>query len=266
MTAGIEKQWQFLRKTAELGKIAHAYLFYGQGQAEKKKLALDFIKLINCQSQTKPCQKCRSCQEIEKNISPDLIVVEPEEGEIKIGRVRDIHQKLALRSYAALYKSVIINRAHTLNRDAQSAFLKLLEEPKGKTVFIMLTEYPEMLLPTILSRVERLRIYSLPEKTAATSYQKKTIDELLKNSQQSLARRFDYAKNLADKQEETGEVLSVWLAYFREQLLLAVRGQKGAYSLAKLKKILNSIQNTNLLLSTTNVNPRLALEILMLEL
>jgi DNA polymerase III delta' subunit len=265
-----QKQWQFLRKTAELGKTPHALLFYGPDSIGKRTLALEFIKLLNCQSpdfRKRPCGICRSCQDIEKKVHPDLFIVEPQENkEIKIAQIRDLNTNLVLKSYSAPYKAAIIDQAHCLNQEAQSAFLKILEEPKGKTIFILISQYPEMMLPTILSRVERLRFYSVPAKTRHSEFQKKVIAEILKMSGQDLNSRFQYAKELAEKTQNLKEILDVWLSYFREALLAGVNGKSKGYPLAKLKRILKTIQTTNFLISTTNVNPRLALEILMLEL
>ena len=265
-----QKQWQFLKKTFQLGKVPHAYLFYGQDPIGKKTLAIEFFKLLNCQAQnleSRPCQICRSCQDIEKKVHPDFFIVEPQDKEIKIAQIRGLHSRLSLRAYSAPFKSVIIDGAHCLNQDAQSAFLKLLEEPKGKTLFILITEYPEMLLPTVLSRVERLRFYSSPR---TIDPQEKRIKEILQISQADLVSRFQYAKKLAGEPQDLKEVLDIWLRYFREIFISRLRqdygGQPKDYSLTKLRKILRLIQSTNFLISTTNVNPRLALEILMLEL
>ncbi len=244
-------QWQFLKRMAEHGRVPHALLFYGESTADLKALALKFITLVNN-------------QDVEKGIQPDLFFVSPgEEKEIKISQIRELHQKLSLKSYSALFKSIIIEQAHQLNQEAQSAFLKLLEEPKGKTIFILITEYPEMLLPTILSRVERLRFYS-----SLQPCQKEEIKELLKISRADLVQRFDYAKKLAEDPRGLNEVLENWLRYFRELLITTVHNESSSkvYSLAKLERILKTIQTTDFLVSTTNVNPRLALEILMLEL
>ncbi len=265
-----QKQWQLLRKTAELGKIPHALLFYGQGSIGKKRVALEFIKLLNCENPVfadRPCARCRPCRDIEKNVHPDLAIVEPQENkEIKIAQIRELHANFALKPYSAPFKTAIIDKAHCLNQEAQSAFLKLLEEPRGNSLFILISEYPEMLLPTILSRVERFGFYSSVVRTERDERQKKLIAEIVKASQQDLVARFQYAKKLSDQSQDLKEILDVWLDYFREILLATVNHQARDYSVAKLRKILKTIQSTNFLLSTTNVNARLALEMLMLEL
>lgn len=236
-------QWQFLKKMSELGKIPHALLFYGQNFSEgKKALALEFVKLVNG-------------QETQKKVNPDLFIIEPHDNkEIKISQIRELHSHLALRAYSAPFKSVIIDKAHCLNQEAQSALLKLLEEPKGKTLFILITEYPEKLLPTIRSRVEKLRFYSPPPPC-----QKEKIKELLEISRADIAQRFQYAKKLSEDPQNLNETLENWLKYFREVLLSNLSQKKPI-------RILKTIQTLHHLISTTNLNPRLALEILMLEL
>lgn len=236
-----QKQWQFLKKMAELGKIPHALLFCGPDSEGKKALALDFIKLVN--------------GEVQKKVNPDLLIIEPQGNkEIKISQIRELRSKLSLRAYSAPFKAVIIDKAHCLNQEAQSAFLKLLEEPKGQTIFILIAEYPEKLLPTILSRVEKLRFYSSPP-----SWNEEKIKELLEVSRADLAQRFQYAKKLSEDPQSLPEILENWLRYFRAVLLSNLNQTKTI-------KILKTIQTLHYLISTTNLNPRLALEILMIEL
>lgn len=236
------KPLQFLKKAVELGRIPHALLFYGQDQEEKMSAALEFIKLVNG-------------PEALSGVRPDLVIIEPEEEkEIKISQIRELHAKLSLKSYSAPFKAAIINRAHCLNQEAQSAFLKLLEEPKGRTIFILITEYPEMLLPTILSRVERLRFCSAGNQNCSA----KDAEKISKISKSPLDKRFQYAKELADDPQNLRKTLENWLGYFRE-VLLSDPVQP------KIPNILKTIQSTHYLISTTNVNARLALEILMLE-
>ncbi len=263
------KQWQLLKKTAELGKTPHALLFYGQNDCGKRALAIEFIKLLNCQEnkfEARPCLACRACLDIEKNIHPDLTIVEPHEGkEIKIAQIRDLQNNLSLKAYSAPFKAVIVDKAHLLNQEAQSAFLKILEEPRGNSLFILISEYPEILLPTILSRVERMRFYSPPVREKSKK-EKEAIDEIIKLGRQNLLSRFQYVKTLAEDSPDLREILDIWLSHFRETLLSVVNGQASDYSVMKLEKILKTIQNITFLISTTNVNARLALEILMLEL
>jgi len=297
MLIGHQKQWQFLKKSLELGKLSHAYLFSGETQLGKKNLALEFTKLVNGE-----------------NFDfghPDLILIEPPHqkfggGEIQIVQIRELIQKLSLKPYSAFLKVAMIDQAHLMNSEAQNCFLKTLEEPKGNTILILITEAPETLFPTIRSRCEIIKFYPVKiseienylksqgiskeksEEIAKLSLgrpglaidfltdpqklenQKKVVEELIKISsvKNSLSLRFQYAKDLA-LAPELSEILNIWLSYFRTVLLeqfLPPEVKKPGYPFSKLKNIIKQIQNTNFLISTKSINPRLALEILMLEL
>lgn len=313
MIIGHQKQWQFLKKSFELGRLPHALLFSGQSQLGKKTIARQFIKLLNCQNQNfkaRPCQSCRNCQDIQKGVYPDLKEIQPKGREIQISQIRELEYYLSLRPYSAPLKTVIIDKAHLMNQEAQSAFLKTLEEPKGETLLILITQYPEMLLPTIFSRTEHLKFYpvsfseienylklqgtsqSLARELASFSFgrpgialnflldpqklenRNQKIKEIIKISSSELSLRFQYAKDLSQNPQNLKEILNVWLRYLRNTLLIKIGSKTERrtedhfknYSIIKLKNILRVTQNINYLLSTTNVNPRLALEILMLEL
>lgn len=305
---GHQKQRQFLKRIAEKGRIPHALLFYGQEQLGKKTLAVEFIKYLDCQEKHRPCQVCRSCQDIQKGLHPDFNLIEPEiscQG-IQISQIRDLIWKLSLCSYSAPFKAAVIDKAHLMTQAAQNSFLKILEEPKGKTLLILITEYPEMLLPTILSRVQKIRFSSVKSKeienyllkqgasqsnaeylsllslgrpgmainflldSQKLKNQEKLISDLIKISNSDLAFRFQYAKSLSKEKGSIKEILDVWLGYFRKVFISRLAGKEtikdfSQYPLSKLKNIIKIIQSTNFLLSTTNVNSKLALEILLME-
>jgi hypothetical protein len=84
--------------------------------------------------------------------------------------------------------------------------------------------------------------------------------------------RFKYAEKLSKKRGETNKVLNIWLNYFRELLLDKLGNkrvpedfQESYYSVQHLKKILNLIEKIKFVLSRTNSNPRLALEVLLMK-
>lgn len=290
MLIGHKKIWQFLQKSAGMDRLSHAYLFSGQGKLGKKTLALEWISSI-------------FGGDISKGNHPDFVFIEPINKEIQISQIRKLILRLSLRPFISPFKAVIIDQAQAMNQEAQNCFLKTLEEPKGKTLLILITEYPEALFPTILSRCEIIKFYpvqnleiekylesqgiaqnrikeiveiSMGKPGVAIDFisgpqklenQKKYIEELIKIPNSDIASRFQYAKNLS-QENNLKEVLDIWLNYFRNILLSKVREKDRFknYTFSKLKNILQKIQNTNFLISTTNVNPRLALETLMLEL
>src|SRR3989344_5206972 len=154
--------WNFLKLAADSGHLAHAYLFSGNDHEGKLSRAIKLFQYVNCtDDQRKPCGTCRTCIAIEKRISPDVTCIGVKEGdkEIKIDAVRKLIAYLSLAPYESFVKGIIIEHAHLMNYEAQSAFLKLLEEPKGVSLIILLAEYPALLLPTIISRVQELPFY-----------------------------------------------------------------------------------------------------------
>ena len=251
-----KKQWDFLRKSVEMGKLPHALLFYGEESVGKKDFAIEFSKFL-----------------IGKTNPPDFILIEPQKSAIEISQIRDLIRVLSFKPYSAKFKLAVIDKAHLMTRESQNCFLKFLEEPTDKTFLILITEYPFSLLPTILSRVQKIRFYSSQQKELDSQ----SISDLNRISRSDLAVRFQYAKDLAGQNLE--EILDNWLRYFRKILISRFCQKEGAklpagslapsfensYSLAKLKDILNQIQMTRTLISTTNVNSRLALEILLLK-
>ncbi|HUW71614.1 MAG TPA: hypothetical protein VMV66_00235, partial [Candidatus Humimicrobiaceae bacterium] len=163
MVVGHQKQWQFLKKSVRLGRFSHAYLFSGQDKLGKKTIAYEFIKLF-----------------FGNNIiqsHPDFIFIEPTEKEIQIKQIRDLNWRLSLKPFSAPLKAVIIDQAHLMNAEAQNCFLKTLEEPRGETLLILISEYPEFLFPTIRSRVEIIKFYPVPRKEIEDYLKEKGIDE-----------------------------------------------------------------------------------------
>lgn len=303
MVVGHQKQWHFLKKMNESGKIPHALLFSGESQIGKKKIALELSKAIFCSSDEdyeKPCGKCFSCKSVEKGSHPDLILINPEIGKnILVSQIRDLILKLSFKPYSANYKIALINDAHLMEEEAQNCLLKTLEEPKGNsTLLILITEYPETLFPTILSRVEKIKFFPANrseiekylsenglEKSKAEYFsslcsgrvgraidfslnqekikeREKMISDLKKIIGSEMAFRFKYAKEYSDSLKE---ILDVWLDYFRDNLFSSIKDAKKASSVLKIKKTIFFIQYIRYLYSTTNINPRLALEILLME-
>lgn len=238
-----EKQWQFLRRSAELGSLPHALLFHGQEKLGKKDLAVKFGESL-----------------VGLNNHADFITVESP----SISEIRELIQKLSFKPYSAEYKVAIVDKAHLMTKEAQNCFLKFLEEPTQQTILILITEYPATLLPTILSRVQKIRFY--PEKGLEVEDPEDIVSTLNKLKESDLAYRFQYAKKITDSKENLRDLLNVWLRCFRKEMLASPESLTEAGSSVKAKKTIEEIQKIQLLLSTTNVNPKLALEALLMKL
>lgn len=163
MLIGHQTQWGFLKKIAASGQTPHALLFSGQNNLGKRKTALEFVKLLNCQNRQDDelCGQCFSCVNFENQRHPDLLVVKPSSKEIKIDQIRDLQKFLSYSNQAAKIKVAIIDEAHSLNQEAQSCLLKCLEEPAGGAMIILIASQPEELFATIRSRCEEIKFYPL---------------------------------------------------------------------------------------------------------
>jgi DNA polymerase-3 subunit delta' len=151
-----------LRRSLAAGKTAHAYLFEGIEGCGKKKTAIAFIETVFC-GRDEGCGHCSSCRRIAQLQHPDLHLVEPDGAFIKIDQIRDLQKELSYRPYEAPRKACIIDGVERLNPAAGNALLKTLEEPPGNALIILLTAQVDAVLPTVLSRCQRLHFPALPQ-------------------------------------------------------------------------------------------------------
>ena len=153
-----------LKTAAASGKVSHAYLFLGGAGAGKRLIANTFAKALQCEGEQKPCGHCRSCQSFDHGNHPDIIYVRGEKKNIVVDEIREqILETVDLKPYHYAKKIYIIEKADTMNVQAQNAILKTLEEPPAHAVFLLLAERAEAFLPTILSRVVAMKIRPLSE-------------------------------------------------------------------------------------------------------
>ena len=94
--------------------------------------------------------------------------VETKQGMIYEKESSEILRKLSLKSFGDGYKVMVIWQPEKMNATCANKLLKLLEEPPTKTLFLLVSEHPEQLLSTILSRVQEVRVPRLSEDTIAS--------------------------------------------------------------------------------------------------
>ena len=171
--------WQQLYRCHQTGYLPHALLLTGQAGLGKTLFAKNFAKTLLCQQPVNQnaCQHCRDCIWVAAGTHPDLCLLAPEKpGQgIKIDQIRDVIAKINHTSQAA-YKIIVINPAESLLLAASQALLKSLEEPSDRTLFILLTERIERLLPTIRSRCQSVRFLP-PEKSLAKTWLAQQLPE-----------------------------------------------------------------------------------------
>ena len=88
---------------------------------------------------------------------------ENQQAQIYVKESDEINRKLSLKSSQGGYKIVIIWLPEKMNVECSNKLLKLLEEPPKDTIFLLVSEEPDRLLPTILSRTQKLQLHPIDE-------------------------------------------------------------------------------------------------------
>ncbi len=148
------------------GHLPHALLFSGPPESGQLEMAADLAQVLFCQKNKggAACGACADCRQVLANTHPDFVTIAPEEGHaLKVEAIRELISKSSLKPFQAPAKIFVINHADSMNDIAQNALLKTLEEPMGRTYFILISYAAEKLLPTIRSRTQV--IYFSPVKS-----------------------------------------------------------------------------------------------------
>lgn len=199
--AGHNRAVNILQRTLYKDRIPSAYLFAGESGIGKKFTAINLAKAINCLSNTEygmrnaeantnakfqipksegfdfsskealvntphsalpdACDECSSCIKIDAGTHPDLLLVSPEKGEIRVDEIRAVEEALSFRPYEGIKKIVVIDDADAMNQSAANAFLKTLEEPPAESLVILIASSPDRLPETIRSRACRINFAPL---------------------------------------------------------------------------------------------------------
>ncbi len=152
--------FEIVRRAYEKNRLPHAYLVLGNPREEGKEFSDMVAQLLLCENrEMAPCGYCNACGQVKSHTHIDFIHIEPESKSRKIvvDRIRDeLIQWAVQSSYLGGWKIATISFADCMNQEASNAFLKTLEEPPQKTVFLLVTNNPGMLLPTIVSRCQTI--------------------------------------------------------------------------------------------------------------
>ena len=162
-----------LVRTLRDGSFVHAYLISGQAGVGKRSLSRLIAQHLLCTGEEKPCGACPACVQVHQGNHPDVLVEKPGEPlcpEVERGRklipVDEMRYLLSLvgqHTFTGGRRVVIIEQADKMNPQAANALLKTLEEPPEGTVFLLLTDAPELLLSTIVSRCRSLKMHPWEE-------------------------------------------------------------------------------------------------------
>lgn len=151
-----ETVWQTFSRFQSKGRLGHALLLPGSPPGELYKVAMRMAASILCRDASIACGCCQSCLLVAKNEHPDChdLCPEKEGAVIKIEQIRQLQTMIVHTPQLGQQRVILIRPAEKLNEASANALLKILEEPAGNTVFILLAEHISTIPPTILSRCQ----------------------------------------------------------------------------------------------------------------
>jgi DNA polymerase-3 subunit delta' len=168
--AGHRRLLDLLARATARGSLPPSLIFAGPEGVGKRRAAVALAQLFNCTSPVvssgaaadDACGACPSCRRISRGVHADVLVIEPgETGSIKVDQVRVAIERSGYRPFEGRRRAVIVDDADAMVVEAQNALLKTLEEPPNASTFILITSRPDVLLPTVRSRCQRLRFAPL---------------------------------------------------------------------------------------------------------
>lgn len=180
-----------LCRTLDEGTFVHAYLISGAEGMGKRTLARLIAQHLLCTAADvrKPCGACPACIQVQQDEHPDLITVRPGKPiapgvraglvGIPVNEIRYVLSLVGQHTFEGGRRVVIIERAEKMNQPAQNALLKTLEEPLAGTVFLLLTDSPELLLPTIVSRCRALKLHPWPDEVILRVLHDRGVDSTM---------------------------------------------------------------------------------------
>ena len=146
------------------GRMSHFYLLSGPRGSGKHTLADLIAAAMLCSAPDGPCGVCAHCRKVLGRGHPDYITIDdPTKKTVPVDLIREARADIFIRPNEGARKIYLFPRAQDMGIPGQNALLKVLEEPPAYGVFLLLTDNPEKLLPTVRSRCVELKLRALPE-------------------------------------------------------------------------------------------------------
>ena len=246
-----------LARSVARDTLPPSLVFSGPASPDMRESALAVAQALNCLAPVgkgddrDACGTCAACTRIARGVHPDVLVVEPgDNGSIRIDQIRDVIDRAGFRPFEGRRRVVVVDEADTMIAAAQNALLKTLEEPPSASVFILVTARPDMLLPTVQSRCQRLRFQSVEREEVDADAREIARDVL----QQAAAtddpgRRIEAARDLLAKtggggrsdREQLASHLQAMASLLRDVEVLATRADARVLANADIRPDLDRL-------------------------
>lgn len=173
---GNERLVELVRRS----RLPHAMLFAGPNGVGKRTLALSLAAFKNCldPSDDDLCGRCSSCLKTAAGGHPDIRVFEPEKNLIRIDAMREMSREAQFRPFQGRLRFFIVDQAEKMNEEAANSILKTLEEPPETSKMILVTAFPQRLLPTIRSRCQLLSFHPVEREQIETCLRRHECEEV----------------------------------------------------------------------------------------
>jgi DNA polymerase-3 subunit delta' len=208
---GNDKVKELLTHMIQQDKITHSYLFLGPSGIGKTLFAEEFAKMILCLSEEKYCGRCKSCIQFNENNQPDFILIEPEDGTIKIDAIRQMQSKVLEKPIISSKKVYIIKDADCMTKESQNCLLKTLEEPPAFITIILVASNESLLLNTIRSRCMKVLFNKIENDVLGKYLQENNIAEDVTNQNLDVfCGSIEKAIKIEEKKEIYNEVQKIF--------------------------------------------------------
>ena len=192
---------KMIKSSLEKNRISHAYLFEGERGTGKRAAAMLFVESLLCEereSSSTQCGQCVNCKRIKSGNHPDVHLIEPDGLSIKINQIRTLRTEFSKSGVESKKKMYVIIDAEKMTIPAANSLLKFLEEPNSETTAILVTEQPQQILPTILSRCQTVSFKSIPSEILSAKLQKSGVHFVKAPLLAAVTNNFQEAMNVND--------------------------------------------------------------------
>lgn len=264
---GQENTCSILANAIKTKKHGHAYLFCGPRGVGKTTCARIFAKAINCLSTLPngdPCDKCKSCKEIIDGNSLNISELDAASNN-SVDNIRELTESTHFYSGVSGNNVFIIDEIHMLSKGAFNAFLKTLEEPPPKTIFILATTEKQKIPATIISRCQIINFEGVVVETISNNlekiakkegynFEKQALDLISIRANGSLRDSlsiFDTVVSFVDKNisyEKTADILNVVNSNYLFELFDYITNSDPYNSIKTLTKIFKKNHDPSLII------------------